>query len=718
MYNHFLQTAAGPSGLTPLAYPPALFAAAGNENSTAAAASLMQQLQHQGQQTGLIPVPAAGLVGLSSQHHQQHQLAAATAGGSNIYSGSPTTTTAFHHLSASSAFAQHAATFGGVSVGLLAGAPAGARGSPLTAAAGGFPTGTSRGATGGPLQLVPAAAAAAAAVAVTPNPAAAAPNVHHQALQQQYFSMQFVDQHQQQQQQLLGYSGNWQQQEQQQQQQQRQVRRNQQQPRPQPQQQQSAVQLQAQQQCFMDPSQQPALLQPSLQHQLQARYQQVINPQQQSGRVQQLALVSMQQPQPPSTPQQDSQQGQQGQPQAQLLYDYGGSRPLQQAQPQPQQVRRVPQQHQQVPEQQVQPPRQLLQLLQHQQHQQQLMRTSPHQPGPQPAATPQKQQMPRFPAAAGAGGSKPLAAAAAAGPPAASPNDSTRASPAGTSPPSVAPPPARATGGPGGTGRSVAAAAVPPQHQQQQHRRQQQEPPPPPPDADDDGVAQPTPLSLPRAIIDWRAIFTAAIAPYEVLPPGHPAKGLDGLQELRLGAVEVLLAETPEAANAAVEVLRSRMWDGVVAMDMEWKPDTSRGQSNPVALLQLSSCGLVVLVRTLVCGLPDAFRTGFMEDSDVELVVAGWGTNDERKFEESFGLTTFWCKITDIQKIAKACGHSKTGVRALVQAVLEPSVGMPKSKKTTMSNWGAPSLQAEQLKYAVLDAACTEHVFRCLEGRF
>lgn len=77
-------------------------------------------------------------------------------------------------------------------------------------------------------------------------------------------------------------------------------------------------------------------------------------------------------------------------------------------------------------------------------------------------------------------------------------------------------------------------------------------------------------------------------------------------------------------------------------MDMEWKPDTVRGESNPIALLQLSSAGLVVVVRTLTCGLPEAFRTGFLEDSDVELVVAGWANNDEQKFEESFGLTTFW----------------------------------------------------------------------------
>ncbi|PNH03175.1 hypothetical protein TSOC_010776 [Tetrabaena socialis] len=233
---------------------------------------------------------------------------------------------------------------------------------------------------------------------------------------------------------------------------------------------------------------------------------------------------------------------------------------------------------------------------------------------------------------------------------------------------------------------------------------------------------QATPL---KALVDWRGTFSATIQPHDVLPLHHPDKGTPGLSELRLGAFEVLLAETPQAGDVAVETLRARMWDGIVALDAEWKPDTARGESNPIALLQLSSAGLVVVIRTLVCGLPVAFRTAIVEDSDVELVVAGWSGNDERKFEESFGLQVSYalrgeegCKIAELQKIAKTCGHSKTGVKALVQAVLEPSMPMPKSKKQSTFDWSAPVLPNEQLKYAVLDAVCTEHVFRCLEGKF
>lgn len=66
-------------------------------------------------------------------------------------------------------------------------------------------------------------------------------------------------------------------------------------------------------------------------------------------------------------------------------------------------------------------------------------------------------------------------------------------------------------------------------------------------------------------------------------------------------------------------------------------------ESDPIALLQLSAAGLALVMRPAACGgLPAAFRTAVVEDSDIELAVAGWNGSDERNFEESFGLQTFW----------------------------------------------------------------------------
>lgn len=55
-----------------------------------------------------------------------------------------------------------------------------------------------------------------------------------------------------------------------------------------------------------------------------------------------------------------------------------------------------------------------------------------------------------------------------------------------------------------------------------------------------------------RALINWPGTFAASPLPWAVFPPEHPAKGMKGLMELRLGAFEVLLAETPEVGRAGV----------------------------------------------------------------------------------------------------------------------------------------------------------------------
>ncbi|GIL73707.1 hypothetical protein Vretimale_5407 [Volvox reticuliferus] len=734
MYN--LLQSMSPSGLTQLAYPPALYSPAGNENP---AVSLMQQLQ-QGQQSGMLLGPA-GLAGLTPQ--QQHQLAGAA--GSNIYSSS---STAAYQLSKPSFMQQAVFTATGPT------ALVGATGSTQ------LPTA----ATGAGLASTAAAAAAGAAtpsgsqaLSILPLQAAAANTQSQmlynfpQHLQQVHLLEQQQPQHQQL---LLGYGGGAQQ-PQQQQQQPWQPRRQLQQQQPQSQQPQSVLLERYQQQPFGSQSglqqhlpwlqsqsqqQNPVLVQQG-QGQGQLLYEHA-GRQQQQQLLQQADVLSkappsqqvlhklghwpdqqrelqqeMTQPQPQPQPQSQPQQSQKPQQQQQQQHTQTTAsqhQPWQWVQQQTQQ--QLPSQQQQQQQQVQQQPRQS--------SQQQPQEAFPQQDMPT-TTTRAAQQAPKQLAAAAAlqqaaaaarqpntqnsqtntnevttGGAHPVASASS---PTALTTTATISPAAGAAAAVTATTVATAAAAAAGAaaGGSRGAAIAPPLKPS----------PLPPPSTNS------TTTSF-RAVIDWKATFAATVAPYEVLPPGHPAKGLAGLEELRLGALEVLLVDAPEAANAAIEVLRSRMWDGIVAMDMEWKPDTAHGESHPVAVLQLSSAGLVVVVRTLACGLPDAFRTGFMEDSDVELVVAAWTSNDERKFEESFGQPTFWCKITDIQKVAKACGHSKTGVRALVQAVLEPSVGMPKSKRVTMSDWSATKLQPDQLKYAILDAACTEHVFRCLESRF
>ncbi len=58
------------------------------------------------------------------------------------------------------------------------------------------------------------------------------------------------------------------------------------------------------------------------------------------------------------------------------------------------------------------------------------------------------------------------------------------------------------------------------------------------------------------------------------------------------------VVETEAAVAPAVEALTGSMRDRLLAVDLEWVPDSSPAVSNPVAMLQLASTSCVLLVRT------------------------------------------------------------------------------------------------------------------------
>ena len=66
------------------------------------------------------------------------------------------------------------------------------------------------------------------------------------------------------------------------------------------------------------------------------------------------------------------------------------------------------------------------------------------------------------------------------------------------------------------------------------------------------------------------------------------------------------LVNRPEQLPAALHALRRSMQDSCIAIDLEWRPDGYMGRagtgSNKVALMQLASASLCVLVRC--CRMP------------------------------------------------------------------------------------------------------------------
>ncbi|KAK9839236.1 hypothetical protein WJX81_003150 [Elliptochloris bilobata] len=158
--------------------------------------------------------------------------------------------------------------------------------------------------------------------------------------------------------------------------------------------------------------------------------------------------------------------------------------------------------------------------------------------------------------------------------------------------------------------------------------------------------------------------------------------------------------------------------DPLIAIDLEWRPDirTSVAMSgNPVALLQLASARMALLVRTcrMSFKLPPELAS-FLRDPSITLVGFAWNGGDEGKMTGTFGLgrKDFGCFL-DLQEVALALGYNNIGLRALSHRVL--GANMPKSSSVTTSNWGArQGLTAAQVSYGALDVLVAGQVLRGL----
>ena len=145
----------------------------------------------------------------------------------------------------------------------------------------------------------------------------------------------------------------------------------------------------------------------------------------------------------------------------------------------------------------------------------------------------------------------------------------------------------------------------------------------------------------------------------------------------------------------------------LVGLDMEWKPDRCKENSNHVALIQLAFGGSVWLVRTCEIDLPHFVRQ-LLKDSSVVKVVAGLDSSDRNKMQSSFGIEVpknpEEAGFVDISLLARECGFVGSGVKKLCERY-----GLPieKNKKVSCSNWAAARLTEDQLQYACDDAFFT-----------
>lgn len=93
------------------------------------------------------------------------------------------------------------------------------------------------------------------------------------------------------------------------------------------------------------------------------------------------------------------------------------------------------------------------------------------------------------------------------------------------------------------------------------------------------------------------------------------------------------MVENPVHLPDALAQLRASMPDRFIAIDLEWRPEFGK-RFTPVAMMQLASPSLAVLVRTcrMHHRLPDSLRE-FLADRGVTLVGFHWDGADEGKMQ-------------------------------------------------------------------------------------
>ncbi|WIA21862.1 hypothetical protein OEZ85_004238 [Tetradesmus obliquus] len=189
--------------------------------------------------------------------------------------------------------------------------------------------------------------------------------------------------------------------------------------------------------------------------------------------------------------------------------------------------------------------------------------------------------------------------------------------------------------------------------------------------------------------VDWDRVLAADLSnvPCLKLAPGFEIY-------IMPGGLQVLLLEDAAEVGRALQLLRASMRDPFIAIDLEWRPQFERGENHPVAMMQLASSSVAVLIRTcrMRYRLPPELKE-FLADASVMLLGCGWASNDERKMRHTFGIgRQHFGRFLDLQKVAESLGFKRrTGLARLTEDVL--GLSLPKDKVTrSIGDWEAKRL--------------------------
>ncbi|MDE7438032.1 MAG: 3'-5' exonuclease domain-containing protein 2 [Muribaculaceae bacterium] len=171
---------------------------------------------------------------------------------------------------------------------------------------------------------------------------------------------------------------------------------------------------------------------------------------------------------------------------------------------------------------------------------------------------------------------------------------------------------------------------------------------------------------------------------------------------------KIILVDTPEAAEKAVEALRKEQ---ILGFDTETKPSFKRGQINKVALLQLSTHTHCYLFRLNRIGLLPSLQE-ILENEDI--LKIGLSIHDD--FHNLNKLAPINPKgFVDLQPYVKQYKIIDNSLTRIYGILFDHRI----SKGQRLTNWEAETLTVSQQGYAALDALACIQIYEHLNaGKF
>lgn len=160
------------------------------------------------------------------------------------------------------------------------------------------------------------------------------------------------------------------------------------------------------------------------------------------------------------------------------------------------------------------------------------------------------------------------------------------------------------------------------------------------------------------------------------------------------GRIEVVT--TPEEAKTAVGYL---MQQAILGIDTETRPSFRKGQTNKVALLQVSSKDVCYLFRLNILGVTPEIKY-LLEETQIKKIGLSL-TDDIHALGKRLDFKP--CGYIDIQNIISGIGIEDMSLQKIYANLFGGKI----SKGKQLSNWEADTLTPAQQKYAATDAwAC------------